>query len=150
MTWEEFKTHTMPLAVQIGAAWDLPTWKLYHRAVADVSLALYLRALMKAAQTRTTMPSAAQMRDFAEGERKALLEAHPYEACADCNHVGTVRVGNVSIESGHRRPLYTKCKCWHQYQERLNQLGITTAPLALPAAEPREFVQAGQIEPETA
>lgn len=138
MTWEEFKEHTIPLAVQLGAEWDVPTWKLYHRAVKEIPLSFYVAALQKAAESRSKMPSAAQMREFAEAERKAILTTHTFVACEQCNGTGWATV------TTNGEQWVSRCQCWKAHQAKLAEFGVTSKPLALPAA--REMVPVGEIE----
>lgn len=135
MTYDEFKAVTIPLAIQLGAEWDAPTWRLYHRAVENIPLALYATAIAKAAETRTKMPSASQLRELAEAERQALIAAHRYnpEECEQCNHTGWV---NVEVDGILR---VQRCICWKMHLDKLARLGVGTQPLALPAARESEW-----------
>lgn len=126
MTWGEFSRLTMPLAVQLGAEWDSPTWKLYHRAVESIPLALYASAIKKAAETRSKMPSAAQLRELAEQCRRDILQANPYSGCPVCVDQHGWRVRPDDPE--HR---VERCDCFHRHQERLHALGVSGGPLAL-------------------
>jgi hypothetical protein len=138
MTWEEFKEHTLPLAVQLGAEWDAPTWKLYYRAVKNIPMALYVAAVTQAAETRSRMPSAAQLRDLAEAGRQALLTANAFVACEQCNGTGwdTVMVDGVSRVS--------RCQCWRAHQQKLADMGVSSKPLALPAGESSDLSRVGE------
>lgn len=138
MTWEEFKQHTMPLAVQLGAEWDIPTWRLYHRGVQNVPMALYAVAIQKAAEGRTKMPSASQMRVYAEEARRELLAAHCFKACEDCAGTGWATVVLDGVSRVER------CLCWKRHQRALAELGVTNTPLALPEA--REMVRVGNYD----
>jgi hypothetical protein len=134
MTWEEFREHTMPVAVQLGTEYDLPTWRAFHRTVKDVPLVLYLGALETVAKTRTKFPAASQVLQMAEARRLELMSAHPYERCSDCHGFGQIRVGT------DLPPRYVRCRCWDRYQAKLTSLGIGTEPLALPPAQDFEQV----------
>lgn len=138
MTWDEFKTLTMPLAVQLGAQWDAPTWRMYFKAVEKIPTPLYVAALQKAAETRSTFPAAARMREMAEGERQALLAAHPYDGCIDCEHSKGWRT--VTHPDGVK---VERCQCRQRHLDRLAQLGVGDAPLALPAARTTDFSAVG-------
>ena len=128
MTWDDFKRLTMPLAVQLGAEWDAPTWRLYHRAVEKIPLALYAAAIQAATETRTKMPSAAQLRELAEAQRQQILAAHPYTGCIECEDQRGWRT--VTHPDGAR---VERCPCFRRHQDRLATLGVGPAPLALPA-----------------
>jgi hypothetical protein len=141
MTWDEFRAHTMPLAIQLGAEWDQPTWKLYHRAVERVPLAFYAAAVQTVAETwrSRTFPSAGKMREFAEQARQQALAAHPHEHCEICETTPgwqTVLVDGV--------PRLARCACWEAWRASLERLGLNGGPLALPPAEPvSEWKQLG-------
>lgn len=126
MTWEEFKHLTMPLAVQLGAEWDQPTWRLFYRAVEKVPIALYQSAIGRAAEGRSKMPSAAQLRELAEGERQALIAANPYDGCLECEHQ---RGWRPTLADPRR---VERCPCFERHQQRLHALGVGSQPLALP------------------
>lgn len=132
MTYEEFKTVTLPLAVLLGAEWDAPTWKLYHRAVESIPLPLYVAAVAQAAETRTSrMPTAGAIRELAEGQRQAFLKAHPYDGCIDCEHSKGWR--EITDKRGDKR--MERCPCWGRHQQKLAGMGVGNTPLALSAPE---------------
>jgi hypothetical protein len=140
MTWQEFKQRTEPLAVQLGAEWDLPTWKLYHRAVEKVPLPMFDAALQEAAETRTKFPSAAQLREMAEGHRKALLAANPYDGCAECED----KIGWRTVVTGNLQGV-ERCPCRDRWLAKLDRLGVGRTPLALPPVEAaHEFSRIGE------
>ena len=129
MTFEEFRAIVMPLSVALGAAYDLPTWKLYHRALESVPAALLAAAVQKAAETRTKMPTAAQLRELAEAERQALIAAHPWTPCCECEASPRFR---PALRDGIAR--LERCPCVGRHREMLAGLGVGTQALALPAA----------------
>ena len=144
MTWDEFKTLTMPLAVQLGAEWDTPTWRLYHRAVEKIPVPLYAAAVQEAAGTRTKMPSAAQIREMAESTRQQLLKANPYVGCIECEHQ---RGWVTRIDATSGQKTVERCGCKARYDAKLAELGVTT-PIAraeLPAAS-SEFSRFGESD----
>jgi hypothetical protein len=77
---------------------------------------------------------------MAEGHRKALLAAHPYDGCAECEgQLGwrTIITGNVQKVE--------RCPCRERWAAKLAELGVGAAPLSLPAPEPSyEFSRAGE------
>lgn len=99
--------------------------RAYDDSLKDVPLPLLNAAVRRAIQTRSWFPKVAELRADAEACRRELLEAHTYERCADCNFTG-----NIRLPSTGPKPLYGRCKCWAQYQERMSQLGITEKPVA--------------------
>lgn len=128
MTFDEFKKLITPLAVQLGAEYDLPTWRLFHRSVQEIPIPLFAAAIEEAGKTRSKMPSAAQLRDLAEASRQALIAAHPYDGCIDCeDSKGWLTVTVDGVQRMQR------CPCRHRYQARLEGLGVTCQPLSLPA-----------------
>ena len=129
MTWPEFKAETMPLAVQLGAEWDHPTWKLYHRAVEKIPMVLYVAALQEAARTRSKFPSAAQLRELAESQRQILIAAHPWTPCIECEASPRFR---PALSDGVTR--MERCPCVERHRVMLASLGAGTQPLALPQA----------------
>jgi hypothetical protein len=130
MTWDEFKQRAMPLAVQLGAEWDLPTWKMYHRAAQSMPMGLFEVALQRVAETRTKFPSVAQLRELAEQHRRALLAAHPYEGCAECE--GQRGFRTVISETGQKT--VERCPCKARHAEKLERLGAGS-PVAEIASE---------------
>jgi hypothetical protein len=139
MTFEEFRALVRPLSILVGAEFDHPTWRLYHRALENVPMGLLARAVKRAAETRTKMPSAAQFRELAEQERQALLAANPYEGCADCEEQRGW-VTRVDIASGQKT--VQRCSCKARYDAKLAELGVTT-PIAAPALPAGDFSRIG-------
>ena len=129
MSFEEFRSIVMPLSVALGAAYDLPTWRLYHRALSTVPPVLLTAAVQKAAETRTKMPAAAQLRELAEQERQALIAAHPWTPCCECESTPRFR---PALRDGVTR--MERCPCVGRHRELLARLGVGTQPLALQAA----------------
>lgn len=128
MTFQEFKNLIAPLAVQLGAEYDLPTWKLYHRALSNIPLPLFSAAVEEAAMTwksTSKFPSAAHLRGFAEAQRQKLLKANPYDGCADCeDHRGWIE---TEIEGVKRMAV---CGCKRRWMAKLEGLGVTSQPLS--------------------
>lgn len=139
MTFDEFKRIVVPLAVQLGAEWDQPTWKLYHRSVENIPMPLFVSAIDTAGQTRTKFPSAAQVREIAEAQRQLLIKANPYDGCCECED----RKGWREIEiDGVKR--MERCPCSRRYIAKLAGLGVTTEPLALPPGREAEWSQVSE------
>lgn len=144
MTYQEFTKLMMPLAIQLGTEWDAPTWKLYHRAVEQIPLVLFAAAVQVAAETRTKMPSAGQMRELAEATRQSLLTANPYTGCIDCEQQ---RGWVTQIDTASGQPTVSRCPCKARYDEKLARMGVTSpiAAKALPAAS-SEFGRFGETD----
>lgn len=133
MTLKECSAILSPLALALRAEMDAPTYRAYHRALDDVPVPLLEAAVVAAMRLNSPfMPKPGELRALAETRRRELMAAHPYERCAECNFTGTVRLKPANRDLG-LPPLYGKCRCWNRYQARLEQLGIGTEPLALPA-----------------
>jgi hypothetical protein len=139
MTWDEFKAQTMPLAVQLGTQWDLPTWKLYHRAVQDISMPVFLATIDRISREwrSGSFPQSGKFREFAEAARKALIAAHPWEPCASCED----QPGWVELTTDGIKRL-TRCGCVRAHRAKLDGLGVTKEPLSLPPA--RDFTAVGE------
>jgi hypothetical protein len=133
MTLKECTAILTPLALALRAEMDTPTYRAYHRALDDVPIPLLEAAVNQAMRVNSAfMPKPGELRAMAEVRRRELMAAHPYERCADCNYTGTVRLLPADWERG-LPPKYGKCRCWQTYQKRLEALGISHEPLALPA-----------------
>ena len=72
---------------------------------------------------------------LAEAERLALMAAHPYEGCVECEHSRGWRPVGRSVE---------RCPCYERHQVKLAQLGVGSQPLALPAGRHAEFSAVGE------
>lgn len=122
MTFPEFRSLVAPLAVQLRAEYDLPTWKLYHQAVEDVPVVILVPAVQRAARERTKFPSAAELRRLAEVERQRMLLGRTFTPCEDC----TLGWKDIEVDGVKR---VTRCGCWHAYQRTLED--VPREPLAL-------------------
>jgi hypothetical protein len=135
----QFEAILKPLVIALGAAFDLPTWTLYARALEDVPPALLEAAVARAArstdaQGRQWMPKPGELRQWAEEARLALVAAHPFAPCSGCSTNGWTQAGGG---------VYVKrCPCWTAHQERLAALGVGPERLALPAA--RDWTETGE------
>lgn len=114
--------------------------RVYEDGLKDVPLPLLQAAVRKAIATRTFFPKVAELRADAEACRHELIAAHPWQACVDCEDHPKWQA--ITGRSGETR--LTRCGCWLRHQLKLAQLGVTTQPLALPAA--REMSRVGEIE----
>lgn len=138
MTFDEFTVHTMPLAVLLGAEWDAPTWRLYHRAVESIPLPVYVAAIAKAAETRTSkFPTAGALRELAEGCRQEMRALMKFQPCANCSKDGWTE---RTIDGTTRA---VRCSCWQAHQQRVAALGIGSEPLALPQGRSSDWTQVG-------
>jgi len=131
VTLKECTAILTPLALALRADMDAPTFRAYFRALEDVPVALLEHAVNVAMRSESPfLPKPGELRALAETRRREVLAAHPYERCAACHYVGTVRVGT---QGG--KPVYGRCACWTAYQKRIEALGIGEKPIAaLPAA----------------
>ena len=136
MTLEECTTVLAPAAIALGARLDVPTFRAYHRALQDVPLSLLEAALETAQRTprepyEPAFPPARRLRALAEQARHALIAAHPYEGCCECEDQRGWRT--VTHADG---AIVERCPGFRRHQEKLAQLGLGSMPLALPAAQP--------------
>lgn len=148
MTLQKCTAILAPLALALRADMDAPTFKAYHRALSDVPVPLLESAVAAALRVDSPfMPRPGELRAMAEVRRRELLAAFPYERCAACHYIGTVRTGTVG-----GKPVYGRCSCWATYQKQIEAMGISEKPLAqLPVAyveaEPEGEVAVDDLPP---
>lgn len=129
MTLVECTAILAPLATMLHADMDAPMFRAYFRALEDVPTHLLAAAVERAAKSARFMPKPGELRQYAEDARKALIAAHPYDGCCECDgHKGWRPV----LVDGVQR--VERCPCWGRHQEKLARLGVGSTPLALPAA----------------
>jgi len=132
MTVEECTAILAPVALALRADVDAPTFRAYARALENVPAGLLEAAagsLLQRADVKF-FPTAPEWRGFCEQERRRLLALHAYDGCAECE--GSKGWRAVQAERG---PAVEKCPCRQRHADKLERLGLTTAPLAqLPAA----------------
>ena len=131
MTREQFKAILDPLVLALRAEVDLPTWTAYFRALEDVPPTLLAAAVSRAAKSATFLPKPGELRTWAEEARQALIAAHPYTGCCDCEDAPGWAAKDFE---GVTR--MARCPCWRAHQSRLASLG--GALVALPAGEMTE------------
>lgn len=137
----EFRTVLEPLVLALRADFDLPTWTVYFRALEDVPLPLLMGAIDRAAKTATFMPKPGELRAFAEGERQALIKAHPWTPCCECED--HPRFQKQLVDGVER---LARCPCLARHQAKLAELGVGSTPLALPPArEVADWTQASEL-----
>ena len=129
MTRDQFKALLDPLVLALRADFDLPTWHVYFRALEDVPVPLLASAVERAAKTATFMPKPGELRTMAEQGRQALLAAHPYDGCCDCEDSRGWRT--VTHPDGAK---VERCACWSRHLQKIAALGVGSEPLALPEA----------------
>jgi hypothetical protein len=122
-----------PVAVTLGVQVDAPTFRAYHRALADVPLPL-LQAACEAAQRaprepyEPRWPTAPTFRRLAEQARQAWLAARPWEPCEACAE--SPRFVETLVDGV---PRLSRCPCWTAHQRLIDAAGIQTQ-IALPPA----------------
>jgi hypothetical protein len=130
MTLKECTAILTPLALALRADMDAPTYRAYHRVLEKVPSAVLQTAVDRAmALSSPFFPKAGELLAGCEERRKEIMAAHPYERCSACHGFGKVKIADGSIP-----PRYRNCECYERYQRRLEDLGISDQPLALPAA----------------
>jgi hypothetical protein len=126
---EAFKAVLDPLVFALGAGFDLPTWTIYYRALGDVPRHLLAAAVERAAKSATFMPKPAELRQYAEEARKALIASKQFVCvCGDCSQQGFVEVEVNGVKRMERGA------CWRRHQAEIAALGVGTEPLSLPPA----------------
>lgn len=126
-----------PLLLAYRQSFDAGQWGAYQRALDDVPAVLLEQAVERALKGGGAfLPKPAELRQFAEDARKALLVAHPFEPCEMCSVQGWTE----TVIDGVRR--MTRCSCWHAHQQTIARLGVGYAPLALPAPDVRYEAEA--------
>lgn len=126
MTLEECTGLLAELALTLGADVDETSFRSYHRALQDVPVSLFEAAVTRAAKSCRFLPRPAELRQFADEARIALLKAHPFQPCVECSEVGW---REVEINGVKRM---VRCRCWNAHQAQLQRLGVGKAPLTLP------------------
>jgi hypothetical protein len=128
MTLQECVAILAPVALACRAEVDEPTFRAYHRVLADVPAALAEAGLYLIIKSGDGFfPPAPKVLLAAEQARQQLIQAHPYEGCAECE----ATKGWTAISDGNVTRLQ-RCACFHRHQEFLAAFGATR-PLALPA-----------------
>lgn len=135
----EFVAILSPLVLAMRADFDTPTWAAYFQALQDVPARL-LQATVDAMlrEARAFFPKAGELRAGAERARQALIAAHPYDGCIECEYSKGWRpvlvAGQATVE---------RCPCRQRHLEKLADLGVGDQPLALPPARFSDWTQAG-------
>jgi hypothetical protein len=132
MTQKECVALLVPLALAMQTEFDGPTQRAYFRALADVPVRLLAAAVDRVGKSGARFfPKVTELRRFADEARAALLAAHPFVACAECQGTGWDTVLDADGVSRVRR-----CQCWEAHQVKIADLGVGQRPLALPEPEP--------------
>lgn len=130
MTLQECTALLVPYALALRADIDAPTFRAYHKQLEDVSIELATHAIDRLAKGGLRFfPTAPEIRQAAEAERRALIAAHPYTGCAQCEL--TPGWEQVNAEAGQATVRPCRCREWHR--AKLAKLGVGE-PLALEAA----------------
>ena len=132
---QEFVAIVTPLCLAMRSQFDQPTWTVYYRALEDVPAGLLVAAVERAIKSGNAfMPKPGELRLYAEQARQAAIAALPYSPaeCEQCDGTGWETLTEHGVER------LARCGCWKRHQERLQQLGVGHAPLALPASQERE------------
>lgn len=102
---------------------------LYARGLSDVPVPLLDRAMIRTVRTRTFLPSVAELRQDAEAERQAFVQAHPFVPCTVCRE----SEGWVAFTDDDGVARVRRCACFARYHANLARIGIAGPILALPA-----------------
>lgn len=117
--------------------------RIYSQALEKVPTALLEPMTQKTISTRTPrwgdLPSPAELLADAETCRRELQAAHAWTPCAMCEHQpGWVEVDHAGIKR------LTRCGCVRAHRAKLEGLGVTSEPLALPPARDRDVSAVGE------
>lgn len=127
MTRAEFFAIVSPLALAMRTELDRPTLAAYFRTLEDVSAPLFAAAVERLSKSKLEFfPKAGELRAAAEGERKKLLEAHPFEACVECED----QPGWREVKDANGVARLQRCPCRESYLARLDALGAGRPLLA--------------------
>ena len=110
----------------------------YDQALSRLPVAVLGPMVQRAIDTRTPrwgdLPTVAELRSDAEVCRLEMVKALGAAGCADCSdHIGWVA---VTHPDGVRM---ARCDCWTRHRAKLASLGVGGEPLALTAAEGRDW-----------
>jgi hypothetical protein len=137
VTLQECTALLAPLALAMRTDLDEPTFKAYHRVLRDVPAHLAASALDALTQEGLRFfPTAIEIQGAAERVRRALLAAHPYEGCVECDHQRGYRTIAVNGQK-----TVGPCPCKARHRAKLERLGVADPIAALPG-------EAGTIESE--
>jgi len=117
---------------------DVRRTKVYASGLRDVPGALVKRAALYATETRVFFPKVPELKADAEYCRQKLLALHSYEPCGYCTDLGAPGWRSLELDGVVR---LRRCDCWHDWRERLQELGVPPTPLMLSAPE-RELERA--------
>ena len=129
MTIDEVRAVLIPVALALRADFDGPTQRAYQRVLKDVPVGLVVAGLEQLLDAGPTfMPNAAELQMAAEKARRALLAAHPYEGCAECEDQRGYRT--VITDGGQKT--VEACPCKARHHQKLASLGLGEALATLP------------------
>ena len=129
------------------AGMPLTRTKVYEKALLKVPMGLLPAMVERAIETRPSrakdwLPSVSDLLADADVCRLAILAAHPFDACCECEDAPGWR--ETKDDKGFYR--LQRCPCWHRYRDRIANLGAGGGPLALPPAQSSELTRVGEVE----
>ena len=145
MTRETFRAIFTPLVIARGAEFDAFRWAAYGRVLQDLPEGLLTVAVTRGMMTprqeyEAAFPDPGTIRTWAEEARQALIAAHPYEGCCDCEDSpgwrDVTHADGVAVE---------RCPCRRRYREKLAALEAEPG-LVIPAAVPRRELAEVTVE----
>ncbi len=123
----EFVAALNPLALAMRAELDKPSWSAYYAALKDIPAPLFAAAVQTlTAQALTYFPKAGELRAACERQRRAVLAAHPYDGCVECED----QRGYRTVINGSGQKTVEPCPCKRRWQQRIAELGAVE-PIAL-------------------
>lgn len=137
MTLKECTAVLAPFALACRADMDEPTFKAYHRILADVPAVLLDSALEQLSKAGCRfLPSAPEMLIASEAVRRQQLAFHKWTPCVDCEDSCGWR---ERLVNGVNR--MERCPCIARHQAKLAELQLLNAISVLPGEASGESEQ---------
>lgn len=138
MTLEECTALLAETAIALRVQIDAPTFRVYHKHLADVPHAVAEAAIAELSRAGMRFfPSATEIRAASEKTRRQQLALNPWSACAECE----TQPGWRTITDARGDSRVERCPCKKRHQERLSGLGLLEPIAALPGEVERESEQ---------
>lgn len=130
MTLDETVALLTPLALALRTDLDAPTFRAYHKHLADVPVGLADAALTDlSAGGLRFMPTAPEIKHAAERKRRQLVATHPYDGCIECED----QKGYRTVLGADGQKTVQPCPCKRRYLEQLDRGGLRQPLAVLPA-----------------
>ena len=138
MTLEDCTALLTEVAIGLRVQLDAPTFRVYHKHLADVPREIAEAALTEMARAGMRFfPSAPEIRSASEKVRRQQLALHPWSPCVECE----TQPGWRSIVDARGDRRVERCPCRGRHQERLSHMGLLAPIAALPGEAEKETEQ---------